>query len=471
MSSRIESPRWLGKAGILGLTIAAFALAFSASSASALEGPINSSGPLTQIQVNHQLGCQLFNNSQHQFATGDVVDNYCGTFVVLDEAVYGDELANDNVDFPYHFDSQDLTGDGSSANPFKLTTVVDIPAFDEVDVANNATAAAPAQDGVSLLTITETETYVTGDDFFRTDLTVHNDTNDTQDAALYHAGDCFLGGSDVGFATDDTANSGAVFCIPQPRVREVSTVPPRESVEGILGFVPISAGSSYLEQLAGEGDGPLFDAINGNQFDNTCTADCSNSPTDDTAQDNGTGLSWALSLPGGGSETECYYTVDSSNNNVPDIPSGPCIPAANTPPATIAQKPSSCKLRISRARVFLFRKHPRLRLVARYRSTDPADVLINFIAVEGGNKVNLGDVTRHFRRHGLFRLREELSQDQSDTLWQTHRFIVHFKIPGEPGFCARKYKKELTVPRIIDGQRVVFQTDSSFGSGPGHPEH
>jgi len=98
-------------------------------------------------------------------------------------------------------------------------------------------------------------------------------------------------------------------------------------------------------------------------------------------------------------------------------------------------------------------------------------VLINFIAIEGGNKVNLGDVTRHFKRHGLFRLREELSQDQSDTLWQTHRFIVHFKIPGEPGFCERKYKKELTQPRIVDGQRVVFQEDSKFPQpGAGHPQ-
>ncbi|MDQ2939769.1 MAG: hypothetical protein M3R23_04470 [Actinomycetota bacterium] len=41
---------------------------------------------------------------------------------------------------------------------------------------------------------------------------------------------------------------------------------------------------------------------------------------------------------------------------------------------------------------------------------------------------------------------------------------------GEPGFCARKYTKDLTVPRIIDGQRVVFQSDSSFGSGPGHTD-
>jgi len=129
-------------------------------------------------------------------------------------------------------------------------------------------------------------------------------------------------------------------------------------------------------------------------------------------------------------------------------------------------------LRISRARVFLFSRHPRLRLVARYRSADPADVLINFIAVEGGNKVNLGDVTRHFYRHGLFRLREELSQQQADTLWHTDRFVVHFKIPGEPGFCQRKYRKELTIPRIVDGQRVVFQSDSKFGPGsPGHPEH
>jgi hypothetical protein len=465
MSSRIESPRRLGKVGILGLTIAAFALAVSAPGASAatISTP---GGPLTNITVNTQLGCQLVNGSDVRFDTGTVdFDNYCGTFVGLGEAVYGDETANDNVDFPYDEVSQSpVTGTGTSADPKTLTTVVQVP--EEDGVVRDA-AAAPAQTGTSLLTITEVATYVTGDDFFRTDITVHNDQDFEQSPVLYHAGDCFLQ-SDLGFATDDTANSGAVFCTPRQISQTESTVPPQGETQGILGFVPISAGSSYLEAHGGDGDGPLFDAIDTTPFNNTC-ADCTLDPGEDTPQDNGVGLSWALTLPGGGSATECFYTVDSRTNNVPDIPSG-CTPAA-APPATIAQQPpSQCKLRISRARVFLFRRHPRLRLVARYRSAEPADVLINFIAVEGSNKVNLGDVTRHFRRHGLFRLREELSQEQSDTLWQTHRFIVHFKIPGEPGFCERKYKKELTVPRIVDGQRVVFQSDSKFGPGsPGHP--
>jgi hypothetical protein len=435
--------------------------------ASASAASISPASGFHEIRVNSQLGCQLVNsNSQLQFDTGTVdMDNYCGTFLVLDETIYGDDTADENVDLAYDpISNGPVTGSGTSADPYKLTTVV------KVIEGQVLTDVAPAQDGEdSLLTITETETYVAGNDYFRTDVTVHNDTTDTLDPELYHAGDCFLHGSDIGFAADDTAQSGAVFCVPgQTLVETESTVPQPGNTPGILGFVPIGGNSHYLEAYAGEGDGNLFDAINGSDFPDEC-ANCVD-PTNHDAVDNGTGLSWALDLPGGASATRCFLTVDSPQNNVPDIPSG-CTPAASNPPATIAQKPPpKCKLRISRARVFLFRRHPRLRLVARYRSAEPADVLINFIAIEDGNKVNLGDVTRHFRRHGLFRLREELSQEQSDTLWQTHKFIVHFKIPGEPGFCERKYTKELTVPRIVDGQRVVFQSDSKFGPGsPGHP--
>ncbi len=316
-------------------------------------------------------------------------------------------------------------------------TVVDILESDGVEETT-------AQEETPILTITQTDTYVVGDQFYSTHIEVRNETLEDITATLYHAADCYLQNSDVGFGFLDSS-TGGIYC----------TANPNNSPAGRFeGFVPLTEGSNYYEgdyydvwTAINAAADPFPDGVNAN-------GDPANPGT---AEDNGAGLSWPLTISGdGGTVTRSLQTSFSSGA---------------APPATIAQQPPpKCKLRISRARVFLFRKHPRLRLVARYRSSDPADVLINFIAIENGNKVALGDVTRHFKRHGLFRLREELSQDQSDTFWRTSHFVVHFKIPGEPGFCERKYTKKLTVPRIVDGQRVVFQSDSKFGPGsPGHP--
>jgi hypothetical protein len=452
--SVIGSRTRVRKAGILVSMVAAIGLA-TASIASA-DTSIDTAGPLDHIYLNSDLSCQATH-------TGDTVGEFyadntstvdpngaCGTFLswpaageIFDNSVFGPNVPAGGSTTEFHQVSQSpsVTGSGTTADPYKVVTVVNI----EQPCVESASDATPAQCTV-LVTVTQTDSYVVGDEFYRTDIQVENTGFDgTVNATLYHAGDCFLQDSDKGFGWFNPSDSGP-YC----------TANPGNSPFGrIEGFVPLSGGNTYVEELYNH----VWSRItNGLDFPNS--VDTNGDPSNPGAsEDNGAGLAWDLSIESGQSETRSLLTRFS--------------PTGGAPPPTVAQQPPpKCKLRISRARVFLFRRHPRLRLVARYRSSDPADVLINFIAIEGGNKVNLGDVTRHFRRHGLFRLREELSQEQSDTLWQTHSFIVHFKIPGEPGFCERKYKKELTVPRIVDGQRVVFQSDSKFGPGsPGHPAH
>ena len=446
MSNGFGSRRRLRKAGIVGSLVAAFAaLAVAVPSALGDQRVINSSGPLTNIYLDDNLACQVAYAGDQSFEFFDPgVSNPgdCGTFISTGGASDGPDnlgAGNNGIHNPYHLVSQTpVSGSGTSADPYTVVTVVDILETDGVE-------EVVAQVGTPILTITQTDTYVVGDQFYRTHIEVRNETQEDINATLYHAADCYLQNSDVGFGFYDSS-SGGIYC----------TANPNNSPAGRFeGFVPLDEGSHYFEADYYD----VWTAIDAtaDQFPDSVNAN-GDPANPGTAQDNGAGLSWPLTIGGdGGTVTRSLLTTFSSGA---------------PPPGTIAQQPPpQCKLRISRARVFLFSRHPRLRLVARYRSADPADVLINFIAVEGGNKVNLGDVTRHFYRHGLFRLREELSQQQADTLWHTDRFVVHFKIPGEPGFCARKYKKELTVPRIIDGQRVVFQSDSSFGSGPGHPEH
>jgi hypothetical protein len=471
MSDRFEAPGRLGKAGLIGFVVASFVALMAMASSASATSIVPDSGPLAQIITNPGLDCQLLRGDTPEFDTGDteeVPENYCATTVYTDasDLSYG---APDYTDRFFFQVSQDSTaqGSGTQANPYTITTVVQALPDREVTSAP-ALAAEPQSD--SLLTITQVDSYVNGDDFYRTDVTVHNDLNQSQNVSLYHSADCRLENDDLGLADQDS-NSGPVFCTPDVSTEtDLRTAATSIDDPAIEGFIPVGTDSHFKEAAAGEGDGPLFDEPQtGAQYGDTCP-DCGATPGDDPAVDNGVGLSWGFNLPGGGSERRCFYTVDSWDGNEPDVPSS-CTPAAKPP--TIAQKPPPvCKLRISRARVFLFSRHPRLRLVARYRTAAPADVQINFKAIENGNKVDLGDVVRHFNRHGLFRLRQEITQNQSDTLWQTHKFVVHFKIPGEPGFCQRKYRKELTVPRIVDGQRVVFQSDSKFGPGsPGHPEH
>jgi hypothetical protein len=478
MSDRFGRPA-RGKAALLGFVVAAFALSIWAASASAAAFAPPDANDLLQIQESNQLGCQLFHNNgdgfDREFDTGEVVNNYCGTYIGFNDGeigdVWGDQTADEDANHPFTPESQTTGGSGTAADPYTITTVVH--AVQPATPAARQLAAAPAG---SLLTLTEVESYVSGDDFYRTDVTVHNDTGGTLDPVLYHAGDCNIKNDDFGLADEDSA-AGPVFCTPDVPVEEETTEGVRTAASiddpSILGFIPVGTDSKFIEASDNDDeddDSALNDAIDGTSFDNSCQ-DCKSIPGEDQAQDNGVGLSWALSLPGGGDARRCFYTVDSWAGNEPDVPSS-CTPTPARPPTIAQQAPPTCALRISRARVFLFTRHPRLRLVARYRTAAPADVKINFKAIENGKKVDLGDVTRHFSGHGLFRLPKQLTEDESNALFDTHKFVVHFKIPGEPGFCQRKYRKELTIPRIVDGQRVVFQSDSKFGPGsPGHPAH
>jgi hypothetical protein len=444
MSNRI-GPLRPHKAVVLAFAVAGLTALWAAPGASA-DQAITSSGPLDQIYLNSDLSCQATHtgDTHGEFFSG-IPHGACGTFVSWpsNENVYGPDVPAGNTRTNFHEVSQSpVTGSGTTADPYKVVTTVDV----EQAVASAEGAQPAAVEGQVLFTVEQTDSYVVGDEFYRSDIKVLNNgiLDGNFAGSVYHAGDCYLQDSDYGFGWLNPSDNG-IYC----------TQNPGNSPFGrIEGFVPITAGSSYYEANYSD----VWDAINdtGVQFPNTVDTNGSGG----SSEDNGAGLSWAFDIPSGGSATYSLLTRFS--------------PTGGAPPATptVAQQPaSSCALRISRARVFLFTRHPRLRLVARYRTDHPADVNIDFTAVKGGNKDPLGTVTRHFNKHGLFRLRKQLTDDEAEQLQSTDKFVVNFEIPGEPGFCARKYRKELTVPRIIDGQRVVFQSDSKFGPGsPGHPE-
>ncbi|MEP6973485.1 MAG: hypothetical protein ABI869_04995 [Actinomycetota bacterium] len=156
--------------------------------------------------------------------------------------------------------------------------------------------------GTSGLRITETDSYVTGEEAYRTDVTVTN-TNEVQvTAVLYRAGDCFLQNSDRGFGSSDPT-TGSVSCVAGV-LDDTGNFVPGSRIEQ---WFPLSPGSHYLE----DGFDNVWAAI-GTQlpFTDSCSQ-CSN------YIDNGAGLSWGLTIPAGGSATRSHLTVFSPLGNVP----------------------------------------------------------------------------------------------------------------------------------------------------------
>ncbi len=253
-------------------------IAFGSPPAVAL--PIDSSGPLTTVDVSTDLNCAV----NH---TGDVDgeffgDTACGTLLASGGTLYGPEV------IPAGGSASPLTaftpvsqsavmGSGTGADPFTIVTAVSL--------------------GTSPLRITETDTYVTGEESYRTDVTVANDGDLSASAILYRAGDCYLQNSDVGFGSADPS-SGAVSCVvddggvPGTRIEQ---------------WFPLSAGSHYIEDFYDS----VWAAIGAQTaFTDSCNQ-CSNSV------DNGAGLSWNLTIPPGGSVTRSHLTVFSPLGRVP----------------------------------------------------------------------------------------------------------------------------------------------------------
>ena len=150
------------------------------------------------------------------------------------------------------------------------------------DRAQDPTSAA------TLLTLVETDSYVVGSEFYRTDMTITNTTSSAQPVKLYHAADCYLQGSDAGFGFLDTAN-GTVACTQTP-----NDSPPQLIEE----FSPLTGGNHYFE---GGFDNAVFQ-IPASQQDYPDTCDCNGDPGEPgTAEDNGMGLNWDTTLAPAGS--------------------------------------------------------------------------------------------------------------------------------------------------------------------------
>ncbi len=262
---------------------------------------ITSAGPINNIYLNDDLACQATH-------TGDTSPEFydgtnpgaCGTFLSTGGTSYGPTVPAglSRTDFTPVSQSA-VTGSGTSTDPYAVVTTVNV--------------------GSTGLQITQADSYVVGEEQYRTDIVVSNSTASPITATLYHAGDCYLQGSDTGYGWIDTANNG-IYCS-----ATVNNNPPGR----IIGFQDLIGGSNYIEGAYSTVWNDITAA--GGQFPNTC--DCT------TDEDNGAGLSWPLTVPAGGETTVSLQTVMSPTGTTPPLPTPTPTPTP-TPPTTTTSTPA-----------------------------------------------------------------------------------------------------------------------------------
>jgi len=253
---------------------------------------IASAGPLTSIVVGNELGCQVSHIGDARFevfppstAPGD-----CGTLVFASGTLFspafslhGGSAAAVGPATPFTPVSQsEVTGAGTSASPYRVTTVV------------TADAAG--------LRVTAVDTYVVGQESYRTDVTIANAGAAPQTGILYRAADCYLQESDVNYGFVDPAHQ-APGCSTNPN----NTPPAR-----IEQWFPITPGAQFTED----------------DFVNVWQQIAAHVPFPGTCQcaariDNGAGLSWSFTVAPGASATYSHFTTFSPTGLAGAPPAAP----------------------------------------------------------------------------------------------------------------------------------------------------
>ena len=234
-------------------------------------------GPLTRVAISGDLNCAV--NYLGDGAGEFYGNTACGTFVATGGTLYGSSAipagggAAPRTGFiPV---SQSSGGTGTAADPYWIRTIV------------NA--------GTSGLQVHQTDSYVSGQETYRTDVTLKNLSGQPVSAVVYKAADCYLQNSDAGYGRYD-ATTGAVACI--------SSLDTGARIEQ---FYPLTAGSAFVQDRYST----VWGLVGSQQpFPNQCGL-CS------TFADNGMGLSWTITIPAGSTASVAHLTNFSPVGNLP----------------------------------------------------------------------------------------------------------------------------------------------------------
>ncbi|MEX0750717.1 MAG: hypothetical protein WD359_07890, partial [Dehalococcoidia bacterium] len=238
---------------------------------------IVSAGPIEQINAGGDLSCQagLSNVPEQAMFPQSIPLADCGTFLNVGSTLFAPDVfshdgtgATQLVYTTFTPDSQSSAGgSGTAGDPYIITTVVHA--------------------GTTGLRITQVDSYVAGDDGYRTDVTVENSAATSQSFVLYRAGNCFVGGSNLGFGYAD-ASTGAAGC---------ATTANNSPVERFTAWEPITAADHYFAGAAAT----LWTSIN-QRLDLSDACACT-SPAD-----NAVGINWRRTLDAGASATFSHRT-------------------------------------------------------------------------------------------------------------------------------------------------------------------
>ncbi len=246
----------------------AFALAMvgalvSASPAAAAD--IASAGPLTLVRVSPNLNCDV----RHASDTSPEWYGYtaCATLVSVGGVLYGPSsipagggatgVTGYTAVTP--ISQAGPTGTGTHADPFTVITVVGL--------------------GSTGMRLTQTDSYVVGEESYRTDIRLTTSSGTGVPAKVYRGGDCYLQDSDRGYGRIDYGS--APLCVSETA-----------GSNRIEGFYPLTAGSRYMEASYSQ----IWTAIGSQQ----------NLPNTDRGTeriDNGVAINWDITVPPGTSGT------------------------------------------------------------------------------------------------------------------------------------------------------------------------
>jgi len=242
---------------------------------------ISSAGPLTRIIISDDLNCQVSHagDASFEFYGGQI--GACATLAAVGGTLFGPAGipagggAGPRTAFT-PMSQSGVLGTGTNSNPFRVTTLVGL--------------------GSTGLRISETDSYVVGQESYRTDVQVLNMGAATLPVTLFRAGDCYLQNSDYGYGFVNASIKSA----------GCSVNPNNSPASRIEQWIPISGGNNFFEASYNQ----VWSHI-GTQapFPDTCR--CTE------FIDNGAGLSWQFAVTPSVPVTRSHLTTFSPAGEQP----------------------------------------------------------------------------------------------------------------------------------------------------------
>lgn len=258
-------------------------------------GTISSAGPLDQIFAGVDGATQIsyVTDTDYQVYPPSTIPADYGTFVVVGGSLYAPFFSDHGgtatsslgtYTVLTQVSQSGVTGAGTAANPYTITTVLDV--------------------GTTGLRITQVDSYVVGEERFRTDVTLANSTGAPISGILYRAMDCYLAGSDDSYGMQSGTSVGC------------SENPYNSPLGRIEQLDPITGGNNYYQATYDQ----VWAAIGTHQpFDDTCRCN--------ELIDTGAGISWDFTVAASGNVTYSHYSVFSPTGGQPPVE--PAIPTLN----------------------------------------------------------------------------------------------------------------------------------------------